>query len=357
MKKKKKLKRRLKKNLMLVLKLSVIMALTGISGFYFLNMLINSGLNVQTHELVVGLGEAVQAADFISNYDAEKITAVFEKEPERQEGKQEVVLIVTNSYGKSKEYKETLKFVKLDDIPPVISGVREITVNIGDPVSYLEGVTAIDNIDGIIDVTVEKASVNTREEGTYSIMYEACDSSGNVTQVSSVVNVKRESYSQIQLNELADKVLSQITDTNMSMAQKAYAIYQYAHTHIVYTGERLASDCDTESYMGLTNIENSGQSGGDCHTYCSVAKILLDRAGAKTIRVERRNGQPGNTHFWLLVNLGSGWYHFDAINVFDDDFECFMKTDAEVKEYSKLRKDYYDLDETVFPASPTTPFK
>lgn len=72
---------------------------------------------------------------------------------------------------------------------------------------------------------------------------------------------------------------------------------------------RLADDWDAEWYAGLQNIEQNGTTGGDCYTYYAVANVLLQRAGAETMRVERQNAGDGSHHYWILCNVGTGWYH------------------------------------------------
>ena len=75
--------------------------------------------------------------------------------------------------------------------------------------------------------------------------------------------------------------------------QTKSTIFDYAHNNITYAGVRLADDWDAEWYAGLQNIEQNGTTGGDCYTYYAVANVLLQRAGAETMRVERQNaGQP-----------------------------------------------------------------
>jgi hypothetical protein len=58
-------------------------------------------------------------------------------------------------------------------------------------------------------------------------------------------------------------------------------------------------------------------------------------------------------HYWLLVNTGTGWYHFDATRrqVY---FDGFMATDSEVKAYTEqVGENYYTFDTTKYPATPT----
>lgn len=67
-----------------------------------------------------------------------------------------------------------------DTEKPVISGVGNITYEIGDPApNWLEGVTATDNVDENVTVTVDASAVKLDEAGTYDLIYKATDSAGN----------------------------------------------------------------------------------------------------------------------------------------------------------------------------------
>ena len=96
-------------------------------------------------------------------------------------------------------------------------------------------------------------------------------------------------------------------DVTRTKRQKPF--FDYAHNNITYAGVRLADDWDAEWYAGLQNIEQNGTTGGDCYTYYAVANVLLQRAGAETMRVERQNAGDGSHHYWILCNVGTGWYH------------------------------------------------
>ena len=54
----------------------------------------------------------------------------------------------------------------------------------------LTGVTAVDDIDGSCDVSVDTSALNLAKEGTYSITYFAMDNSGNIGSCQRKINVK-----------------------------------------------------------------------------------------------------------------------------------------------------------------------
>lgn len=333
----------------------MIVLLAGVSAFFVCDMYLDRDLDITTHQIVADIKDTVMPSDFADEYNADNVSIEFKSTPINKEGTQEVILVVTNRSGKSKEYTEMLTYTKTDVIPPVISGVMDISIHTGDTISYMNGVSAVDDEDGEVDVIVDKSSVNTRKEGLYNITYSATDLSGNTAMVQAVVEVSDITATQKQLYELADSVIARITTDDMSIGEKAYAIFNYVHENVGYTGTRLADDWDMEAYMALTNIEDKGSSGGDCHTYFAASKVLLERIGAELMPVERLNAQEGNRHYWLLCNLGTGWYHFDATRI-RGGFTCFMLTDAQVRSFTDVQKDFYSFDESAYPSTPTTDF-
>ena len=60
-----------------------------------------------------------------------------------------------------------------DDVtPPVISGAKDITYVIGQTApNYLAGVTALDNVDGIVQVSVDATDVDLQTIGIYDLIY------------------------------------------------------------------------------------------------------------------------------------------------------------------------------------------
>lgn len=77
-----------------------------------------------------------------------------------------------------------------DTTAPVIVmlGTNPVNLNVGDP--YVDaGANANDNIDGQVKVTTISNNVNTAVAGTYSVVYQAVDSSNNVATATRTVNV------------------------------------------------------------------------------------------------------------------------------------------------------------------------
>lgn len=68
----------------------------------------------------------------------------------------------------------------VDVTPPVISGTKSWILFVGEEEpDFLENVTALDETDGEVEVYITHKDVNINQIGTYSIIYEAKDKSGN----------------------------------------------------------------------------------------------------------------------------------------------------------------------------------
>ena len=104
-------------------------------------------------------------------------------------------------------------------------------------------------------------------------------------------------------------------------------------------------DWKREAWRGLTRKR------GGCFTFCAAARVLLEKIGARAIFITRNSGI---RHDWLLVDLGTGWYHFDPLNSGPSaKFQCFMLTTKEVQD---LYPFFWRFNEKNYPELADTPF-
>lgn len=292
-------------------------------------------------------GYYCQPIKFAKNIsDISRVTARFVNEPDWDtEGEQPVEIILSDRAGNETKISSTA-VISPDKQAPVIYAARDRYCYVGEAVSYFKEVFAEDNADPEPELDVDKSKVNAKQAGTYDVTYTATDHEGNSSSVTVKFIFIEKKISDEMLNEEVDKVLGEILDDEMTLSEQAYAIFNYCYSNIIYTGTSDKTDWKSEAYRGLT------EGVGDCFTFYSASYALLQKIDCQVLSVERLNGQ--TQHFWCLVNLGTGWYHFDSCNAGPKNLKCFMKTTAELDEYSYQY--YWRYDTSMYPALETTPF-
>lgn len=254
-----------------------------------------------------------------------------------------------------------------DTEPPVIKGPHDMSVAVGMTLSYRSGVTAVDEEDGPVKLEVDASAVDLNKPGEYPVIYRARDKSGNESEITVTLtvaavagvndddptaDVSGEDPAQAELppikevtaemvDEEADRILKKILAPSMSQWEQARAIYNYVHTHVKYVGSSDKSSWLMGAYVGFT------RSRGDCYNYFACSKALLTKAGIPNVDLYRVGGS--TDHYWQLVNVGNGWYHFDACPHPDSyPLNSFLLDETAVREYtekcSPVRTNYYVYD-------------
>lgn len=288
-----------------------------------------------------------------------------------------LAVLLTRGSGNTPSASDTPAPVE-DTQPPEIIGTKDLTVAVGESLSYRAGVAVTDDVDESVQLQVDSSGVNLSEPGEYQAVYRAEDSAGNRAEVTvkvtvvETVTVEDEDGGETEdvveaggkeitleaVNELADEILAEITTSGMSQREKALAIYNYVHNHIKYTGTSDKSSWLVGAYVGFT------RGSGDCYNYFACSKALLTRAGIPNVDLARVGGN--SRHYWQLVDVGSGYYHFDACpHPNSYPLYSFLLTEEQVKAYTKqcssIRKNYYVYDydscpvEVVQGTPPVTP--
>ena len=296
---------------------------------------------------VVFVGQTVTPEMLVTSCkDATEVKLSFADEPRMDKPNDiPVTIIAEDEAGNRTEAKAKL-FVNVDDQPPVIYGVSTVYVNKGENVTFGAGVYAVDNADGTTEVTIDSSAVDTSKEGTYYVKYKSEDKAGNVGETKGAVVVN--SITMATVNELADGILSQITNASMTPRDKAWAIYSWCTSNIKYSTR-------TSYLMG--RFVDGAYSGfktrmGNCYIYYAVSSALLSRAGIENIEIHRNS--TSNPHYWNLIKIGGAWYHFDTCPHYAQyPLTSFMLTDAEMRNYSETQSiGYYDFDASLYPATP-----
>lgn len=291
-------------------------------------------------------GYYCQPMKFVTNIsDVSAVKARFVSEPDwDDEGEQEVEIILSDRSGNETTVKAKA-VISPDKTAPVIYAARDRYCYVGEAVAYFKEVFAEDNADPEVELTVDKSKVNAKKAGEYDVTYTATDHEGNESSITVKFTFIEKKITEEQLDKEVERVLNEILSDGMSLEQQAYAIYDYCYSNITYWGTSDKTDWISEAYRGLT------EGGGDCFTFYSASYALLQKIDCQVLSVERLNG--ATQHFWCLVNLGSGWYHFDTCNVGPQHLRCFMKTSEELSQYSGQ---YWRFDTTLYPPVETIPY-
>ncbi|MBQ7775933.1 MAG: DUF5011 domain-containing protein [Lachnospiraceae bacterium] len=238
-----------------------------------------------------------------------------------------------------------------DTQPPVLEGVQNITIYLGEPVIYRKGIVLTDDSGETPDLKIDTSQVDLTTAGTYSVIYQATDSAGNVTTEEIVLEIlEKPTVEEVAVKELADQLIADLVTEEMSDFDKAYVLWNWCRRNIRYAyvpGDR--TSIWTGAYEGLHDQK------GDCYAYYAAYAVLLDRLGIENMCVERVGGD--SNHWWNLVNLGEGWYHCDPSPRSNGDrYRCFMQTDEQIQAYTEAntrKPDYYTFDATLYPERAT----
>lgn len=280
--------------------------------------------------------------------DMTELTFSYTTEPDwTKTGYQSVGVAAVDAAGNRTAIVGTVQVVK-DMIRPQILGIKNWYAYVGDTVAYFATVRVTDNADAPEEVklTVDNSAVDIYRAGAYPVIYRAEDRSGNVAERQVYLYVLKQSVSDEKLNAKADEILAKIVTDDMTPGRKAYAIYCYIYDNYHYSASSDKRwDWKQEAWRGLTR-----QRGG-CYTFCAAAKALLERTGAQAMFVTRNSGI---RHDWLLVNVGTGWYHFDPLNSGPSArYRCFMLS---TKEVETIYPFFWRFNEKLYPTTATEPF-
>ena len=289
------------------------------------------------------LNHPLEASQLCTVTDATETSVVFTSEVDWTLPEQTVSILVTDAAQNETSVSLRLTLIE-DTVAPVLYGIKSRYFYLDEPYAYLTGVAAVDNADGEIAVSVDTSDVPQNRTGSYMVRYSATDSSGNTVSARATVTIKKSDVSVEKLDLYVKKVTGKIFKENMTLAEKVFAVYDYVNTNVRYVSKSDKTDWRKEALRGLKNGK------GDCFTSNAVARALLEAAGAEVVNVQRHSYN--RNHYWLLVNIGTGWYHFDATDSREHGYRCCMWTDAQCS----VMSGFWVYEKNTVPAVATEPF-
>lgn len=297
---------------------------------------------LQLRDLTVSLFDEPALEQFVvSATDATDVTYAYVKKPDLSvEGQQEITIRATDTSGNSTEVSASLTRAK-DTVAPVISGAKNFTAYLGETISYKSGVTVQDAMDSQVTLNVDVSGVNLKAPGSYSVTYIASDRSGNQSSKTVTVTIIERVYSEDSVYAMVNSVLKEIFTDGMSQRDKLTAIYTWIQSNISYAEYSDNVDWTKAAYEGLTARR------GDCFVYASVSKAFLNCAGIKNMDIGRI--PTTYEHYWNLVDIGDGWYHFDTTPraVRPRPNFCYVD-DATITEFSNNNDGSHNYDRSIF---------
>lgn len=288
--------------------------------------------------------EAPTVADLIESINDVTNCTVDFKEPYdfTTEGEFDIEVVVTDTSGN--QTIGTIPCKVIDDVtPPEIKGVEPLTIAQGDSVSYKKNIEVVDDHDDEPTLEVDSSGVNVDKRGTYSVTYIATDSAGNVSKKTTsvkIVSAKISAATEETVNEMADNILADIITDGMSQLQKARAVFDWVVNNITYSETAGIDDVLSAAYKGMYYHV------GDCTVKQKTAEVMLNRLGIKNMEIEKIRDTRG--HYWLLIDVGEGWYHYDP-NLQLDGTLIFYWHDADLWNYSNAHKNTHNYDPSKYP--------
>jgi transglutaminase-like putative cysteine protease len=308
--------------------------------------------------VAIKIGEEVKPEDFVRNIiDASDHLPIsityYGTEPNIFGHNQQIAIKVEDYYGNYSIIQTELS-VEHNKTPPVIMGVEEIFSNIGDPILFMQGITAYDDLgrDLTERVTVDSTNVNQNEVGIYTVRYRAMDYTGFSFEIEATVNVINITADFV--NERVDGILEDIINDEMTQLEKVRTIFSWVRSHVTY--DPLDVNRPETSYEGAYWAIRARR--GNYLVFFSISEIMLTRAGVPNEPIDRI---PGTTirHRWNLVNPDDlGWYHFDSFpSSFGVGGEKAFFTDTQAEEFTRQfatleenpMNNYYTYDPSLYP--------
>jgi hypothetical protein len=283
---------------------------------------------VSVHNHIIG--EPITPDVFLVGvYDPSGIASIeFLDEPDvfEREGRNQIVeIIVTDTWGNSEIFHSDLT-VLINDAPPTLEGPSIIESKVGNPIMFMQGVTAFDSFGRELEPSVDLTGFDQDVIGEYSIIFSVVDLTGNTTNLETTIRIIEVDPEEVY--ELIDAALENAyreflrggrgmsqEDFNeavskMTQAEQARAIILEIRRSMRYADTRGGPQSIYEAaYTGLRERL------GNCFNYYAVGELMLTRAGIPNMMIERRRDiHHGTNHRWSLINPdGAGWHHFDSV--------------------------------------------
>lgn len=139
---------------------------------------------------------------------------------------------------------------------------------------------------------------------------------------------------------MAQEVIDSIITDDMTGYEKLSAIYYWVRNNLTYVSSTDKPAYYISAYQGLTTKM------GDCYVYYATSRALLTCAGIDNLEICKSDTSVVG-HYWNLVNIGDGWYHFDTVR--RKNFSGLYLDDATLMAYSQAHNNSHIYDASLYP--------
>ena len=288
-------------------------------------------------------GHTLTPEQLVDAEDVSAVTLAFLKAPDQNSDQPQTFTVrAVDALGNETAAVFSLTLA-VDTTPPVLYGVVNRSGYVNEPIAYFKEAYAEDDVDGRVKLKVD-SQVVLAKKGKYTVTYTATDQSGNTASKSCTYTLVEPSVSDEEIREMAQGILSRIITPDMVTAEKLKAVFEYVRGRIHYTGSSNKGDWRREALRGYR------EGRGDCFTVYSLTRALLDELQIPYMSVTRKS--TATRHYWVIVNIGTGWYHYDPLITRVHKHKCFMWTNQQCK----VKPYFWRFHEENYPAIATERF-
>jgi hypothetical protein len=193
---------------------------------------------------------------------------------------------------------------------------------VGESPTYKKYVVVNDDKDEEPQIAINSSKVDINKPGSYTVLYQAKDSSGNKSDVFKLTYVvKSKEYSEDKLmSMISEKVIEIGITDGMSKQRKVEKIFNYVHNLFRYADDSNIPNIDRSKWKTdwvEEAIRTINDETGDCYSYYSLSKAFFEYYDIENIGIMRSpNSSLEGTHYWSIVNIGENgadrWYYYDA---------------------------------------------
>ena len=203
-------------------------------------------------------------------------------------GENKIIINAVDEY-KNKSEIEAIIYIKNDDVGPVISGAKDITINKGNESALFAAVSSNDKTDGKCEITYNKDKVDINKVGKYDLVYMSYDKSMNLSKKSVKLTV-------IPSKEEVDQLFQEFYDKYLK-GKDVLEMTKTVRSKIKYKNVRGVDPI----YTGLSTMS------GSCYVHAAMLNKALDIAGIENHLVVSN----GKYHAWVLAKVDGKWRHYD----------------------------------------------